>query len=1136
MKNKFKAVLLVATSLLFFACDTPTSYKQELGLVDNVINTTSSKTSFDLPTSGTVAKTYSYTGKGADIYIYGLGYITIYGIKVGDTLWSLENYNSGTYTANKEFVSNGITVQGFFSEEKVCYLNEVQSSEGRYSPINVAGQEFPVNSDGYGRSIDMPDDGSKTDGCLYFHLDSSTELVIFVKKASYKDYRLVVEVEEDTLSHPVDKDAEGYYIPNKYWYSSELVTSNTRTGEIWSFDAKAGQQYAVYLYEKNNAFYVFEGSSKTTFESTYLKPCEQKYNYSYSENLYDRPALVTPEKDGKYYLKVTGSSSPTSEYSRTGQYDICVCKGRDGESFVSLTMESVDPNAWVEGELKFNKKDAWHDYVNGTVTDWVDWHTYRIDVTSEDNIVVFTEDKENGGTYTAGLGMLVYYWNGSEYNQNLFDKNYEYKDNDSITEGYSFVIPNDIALEDGESSKYLYLYFAPALQEGADSVTTNDENIGTFRIAVKKNGEFIDLTLYNYCVQYQVLMSNTKTVAVGSVLDPYTDFDLVKYDGTYVNLVSEKPKFNYYTDEMFTVGNYRYIFCKKAGQTAIRFIYPLDDGYYYFYCNFNILEESERDPNITINISEEDASLFCVGNYAPATVTYKGNDITSNSTTYWAWLNPNEDAPTITNCDENGQIPCMAEGSLLILVQEQAETNDIVYKEVTVKSASENPYQIMVASGNVSFGNSATFALTKNGVDVTSSATWTCSSTSVDFDADTKTATFYKAGEIAYINATYEGHTIFYYCNIEDSEVYNLTFDMPFAQLVFGSNYSKINLSGTYDETSFNALLTKIKTLTKSFTFDMSQVTGIETITASAGFADCSKITALVLPKTITSLANSAFANCTELVSVTLPSGITTLGFYVFKGCTSLTTVNIPSSLTKIGFGMFQNCTSLTTMEIPDTVTDLATSQMFSGCTSLTKVTLPNGVTSLSHTFNGCTSLVGVVLPSTVTEIGNWVFYNCTALKRVTIPSAIQTIGERAFYGCKNLETIYKDHYSTTEAQTFYNNYVNATTIGTYAFYGCESLSFITPQKVVTIGARAFQGTKIYAITIPTTTTYIGKYAFYNCSNLTRLFFDDITTWYTTTTDNVTSGGTKMSLSTNVTYATYFTSTNYYCSYNWYKL
>ncbi len=931
-------------------------------------------------------------------------------------------------------------------------------------------------------------------------------------------------LETGSLTHPVDEDSEGYYIADKYWYSGELVDGNKTTGEIWSFDAKAGQQYAVYVYYKTY-LWVFEGSSKSNFKSDYLKPCEQMYKYTTSVDLYGRPAVVTPEKDGRYYLKVWGAASNSSTTFSTGKYDICVTKGRDGESFVPLTMESVAPDAWVEGELLFNKKEGWYDYENGTTSDWSDYDCYVLDVNAGDQVVLYGCDKTNS-SYTAKTGFSASYWNGSTDDQ-IFKEGYEYVDNDSSIDGYPFTVPDDIALKDGETKKHIYWYVAPSLEDGATKVTVDGENIGTYRVAAKINDEYVSLEANDAlgAYQYQLIISDTTKLAVGAVFNPFEFASLKKWDGTVVSS-SDENLYIYWGDGFEKLTNYVYLLCKEEkSHTYLQFSYPTDGVTYYYYKYVNIA--GEDDQSLKINVV--DSSVFCVGNYGNATVTYKGNDITSDSTAYWAWINPNAENPKITKCETNGQIPCTAEGTLYIMVQEQAETDDIVFKEVTVKPASENPYQIEIESGSVEFLNTATFALKVNGSDVSNTAVWTCSD-SIDFDTNTHVATFYASGVSAYINAEYNGVKTYYKCTIEDRDTYNLTFDIPLDKIDFGSSFDSytVNLSGTYDETKFNLFTSKLESITKPFILDMSNVTGITVLNRPSEdsndglFAGCTSMKTLKLPQSLTTLGVSCLRNCTSLVSVTIPDsvtsfenyalagcssltsitipeGVVTLGDSEFYGCTSLTSVKFPSTLTTIGKSIFGNCTSLTTMTIPDTVTSLSGVSTFYGCSNLRGVSLPdNCMNVMANTFNGCTYLNSVTVPAGVTILNDSVFDGCSSLTNVSLPSAITYIGNFCFRDCIKLKSITLPS-SLTEMDTYcFKNCQSLTSITIPSklevltegcFVDCSNLSSVSLSNITTIGKYAFyKCTSLTTVTLPwSTIETIGLYAFSGCSNLSKV-------------------------------------------------
>lgn len=59
-----------------------------------------------------------------------------------------------------------------------------------------------------------------------------------------------------------------------------------------------------------------------------------------------------------------------------------------------------------------------------------------------------------------------------------------------------------------------------------------------------------------------------------------------------------------------------------------------------------------------------------------------------------------------------------------------------------------------------------------------------------------------------------------------------------------------------------------------------------------------------------------AFENCSGLTSVTFPSSVTSIGEYAFSGCSGLTSVTIPSSVTSIGDSAFEGCSGLTSVYV----------------------------------------------------------------------------------------------------------------------------------------------------------------------------------------------------------------------------
>ena len=71
------------------------------------------------------------------------------------------------------------------------------------------------------------------------------------------------------------------------------------------------------------------------------------------------------------------------------------------------------------------------------------------------------------------------------------------------------------------------------------------------------------------------------------------------------------------------------------------------------------------------------------------------------------------------------------------------------------------------------------------------------------------------------------------------------------------------------------------------------------------------------------------------------------IGMSAFKDCSALTSVTMPNSISYIDISAFENCSSLTNVIIPNSVKSIYT-DAFAYCTGLTSVKIPNSVGTFS--------------------------------------------------------------------------------------------------------------------------------------------------------------------------------------------
>ena len=208
-------------------------------------------------------------------------------------------------------------------------------------------------------------------------------------------------------------------------------------------------------------------------------------------------------------------------------------------------------------------------------------------------------------------------------------------------------------------------------------------------------------------------------------------------------------------------------------------------------------------------------------------------------------------------------------------------------------------------------------------------------------------------------------------------------------------------------------------------------------------FAYCASLISINIPNSVTTLGGAAFYECISLQSVVLSERLSELlpgrgvrGNIVgcFEQCSSLTSINIPNSVTSIGDWAFSGCSSLTSVTIPNSVTSIG-GNAFYNCRSLTSITIPNSVTSIGEkAFAYCSSLTSIywnakrytdfisysdapffAISSQITSfnfgdsvkyIPAYLCHGMNRLASITIGSNVQELADSVFYNCNRIDTI----------------------------------------------------------------------------------------------------------------------------------
>lgn len=290
-------------------------------------------------------------------------------------------------------------------------------------------------------------------------------------------------------------------------------------------------------------------------------------------------------------------------------------------------------------------------------------------------------------------------------------------------------------------------------------------------------------------------------------------------------------------------------------------------------------------------------------------------------------------------------------------------------------------------------------------------------------------------------------------------------------------------------------------------------------VTSQGGNKDLIEV---VIPETIevdgttyeaTTVGDNAFKDCSAMTSISIPGSVTSVGNYAFNGCPSLAKLTIASGESSLslgysyygkgtqvskGRGLFAEC-PLYDIFIGRNLSYPTTKgtgiDPFYHVTQIKYVTVGKDVTSLCNfqcklkelifekgdkpLSTRSTEAEFIYVGRNLSETGTW---ELSTLTKIFVSNNVTILP--SFYYCKLLENVEFE----SESQL--------TEIAESGFLGCSSLkNFQIPKTVIKIGEKAFwYCNAIESITIPASVMNIVSSAFNYCSSLKSVIFEDAET------------------------------------------
>ena len=189
-----------------------------------------------------------------------------------------------------------------------------------------------------------------------------------------------------------------------------------------------------------------------------------------------------------------------------------------------------------------------------------------------------------------------------------------------------------------------------------------------------------------------------------------------------------------------------------------------------------------------------------------------------------------------------------------------------------------------------------------------------------------------------------------------------------------------------------------------------------------SGFANCGKITSVVLPATVETVYSFGFDGCGGMTALPAMPGVKKLLWNSFRNCSALREVNLPDSLSLIEGLAFEQCAAVTSVRIPKSVSSIG-GGAFAGCNEMASLTVDPANASF-YAADGalCAQATGKLvdcgaakafsengvyrIPEGVKAVGTASFKYVDWLSGLVMPSTVTAVESAAFDSMPNLAEV----------------------------------------------------------------------------------------------------------------------------------